>query len=171
MKQVILIMGIIGISALSACAKPAFKEEFESDKPWIEQLTQIPAYPNTANLISFRINNASNQHFVDATSIKVGQDGVIRFSLVVKSSAGAANVSHEGIRCATSERKLYAIGRDDKTWTQPRATEWQKLDYVRQFYAQRELAKNIFCPHQQIVSNPEEAIQSLKAGVNPRVFR
>ncbi len=171
MKQIILIIGIIGISALSACAKPAFKEEFESDKPWIEQLTQVPAYPNTTDLIPFHITNSSNQHFVDTTSIKVGQDGVIRFSLVVKSSAGAANVSYEGIRCATSERKLYAIGRDDKTWAQPRVAEWQKLDYVRQFYAQRELARNIFCPQQQIVSNPEEAIQALKAGVNPRVLR
>ena len=171
MKQVIFILGIIGIFALTACAKPTFKEEFESDKPWIEQLTQVPAYPDSKDLISFHINNTSNQHFVDATSIRVGQDGVIRFSLVVKSSAGAANVSYEGIRCATSERKLYAIGRDDRTWTQPRVAEWQKLDFVRQFYAQRELAKNIFCPQQQIVSNPEEAIQALKAGVNPRVLR
>ena len=113
----------------------------------------------------------TNQYFVDKTSIKVGEDGVIRFSLVIKSSAGASNVSYEGIRCATSERKLYALGRDDKTWTQPRASEWQKLDFVRQFYAQRELSKNIFCPNQQIVSTTEEAIQALKAGMHPSIFR
>ncbi len=163
---------LICVLFLFACAKPAFKDEFESDKPWIEQLTQLPPYPDEKNLMAFDAGTVSdNQYFVDTTSIKVGEDGVIRFSLVIKSSAGASNVSYEGIRCATSERKLYALGRDDKTWTQPRASEWQKLDFVRQFYAQRELSKNIFCPNQQIVSNTEEAIQALKAGMHRSVFR
>lgn len=158
---------------LIACAnKQVFKDEFESDKPWVEQLTQLPAYPDMKNLISFDADpGSSNQYFVDTTSIKVGQDGVIRFSLVVKSSAGAVNVSYEGIRCATNERKMYALGRDDKTWSKPRDSEWQRLDYVRQFYAQRELSKNIFCPYQQIVSSSEEAIQALKAGVNRQIIR
>ena len=114
---------------------------------------------------------SDNQYFVDTTSIKIGEDGVIRFSLVIKSSAGALNVSYEGIRCVTRERKVYALGRDDKTWAQPRVSEWQKLDFVRQFYAQRELSKNIFCPHQQIVSTTEEAIQALKAGMHRSIYR
>ena len=163
---------LICILFLFACAKPAFKDEFESDKPWVEQLTQLPAYPDVKNLMAFDAGAATNnQYLVDTTSIKIGEDGVIRFSLVIKSSAGALNVSYEGIRCATSERKLYALGRDDKTWAQPRVSEWQILDFVRQFYAQRELSKNIFCPHQQIVSNPEEAIQALKAGIHRSIYR
>ncbi|MEK6685984.1 MAG: CNP1-like family protein [Pseudomonadota bacterium] len=165
-------LALICVLFLMACAKPAFKDEFESDKPWVEQLTQLPAYPDVKNLMAFDAGSAtSNQYFVDTTSIKIGEDGVIRFSLVIKSSEGALNISYEGIRCATKERKLYALGRNDKTWSQPRASEWQKLDFVRQFYAQRELSKNIFCPHQQIVSSPEEAIQALKAGMHPRIFR
>lgn len=157
---------------LLACAKPAFKDEFESDKPWIEQLTQLPTYPEVKNLMAFDAGAVSgNQYFVDITSIKIGADGVIRFSLVIKSPAGALNVSYEGIRCATSERKLYALGRDDKTWSKPRISEWQKLNFVRQFYAQRELSKNIFCPHQQIVSSSEEAIRALEAGMHPQIFR
>ena len=163
---------LICISFLFACAKPAFKDEFESDKPWVEQLTQLPAYPDEKNLMAFDAGAVSdNQYFVDTTSIKIGEDGVIRFSLVIKSSAGALNVSYEGIRCATRERKVYALGRNDKTWTQPRISEWQKLDFVRQFYAQRELSKNIFCPHQQIVSTTEEAIEALKAGMHRSIFR
>ena len=157
---------------LVACAGKPFKDEFAADKPWVEQLTQLPAYPDVRNLMAFDAGAVtSNQYLVDTTSIKIGEDGVIRFSLVVKSSAGALNVSYEGIRCATSERKLYALGRDDKTWAQPRVSEWQKLDFVRQFYAQRELAKNIFCPHRQIVSNSEEAIQALKAGIHRSIYR
>lgn len=163
---------LICILFLFACAKPAFKDEFESDKPWVEQLTQLPAYPDEKNLVAFNAGAVSgNTYFVDTTSIKIGEDGVIRFSLVIRSSAGALNVSYEGIRCATSERKVYALGRDDKTWAQPRVSEWQKLDIVRQFYAQRELSKNIFCPYQQIVSTSEEAIEALKSGMHRSIFR
>ena len=157
---------------LVACInKPPFKDEFESDKTWTEQMTQLPAYPNVEHLMKFDAGAVtSNQYLIDTTSINVGEDGVIRFTLAIKSSAGAMNVSYEGIRCETNERKLYALGRDDKTWVQPRLSEWQKLDYVRQFYAQRELSKNFFCPHRQIVSNTNEAIQALKTGKHPSIF-
>jgi len=156
-----------------ACAgQEVFKDEFDNEKPWVEQQTQLPPYPRTENLISFDVGpNTSNEHFVDTTSIKIGEDDVIRYSLVVQSSTGAMNVSYEGIRCETFERKLYALGRDDKTWAQPRISEWRRLDFVRQLYAQRELAKNLFCPHKQIVSSPEEAIRALKRGMHPQIFR
>ncbi len=170
MKRILL--SLICALLLLACAKPPFKDEFESDKPWIEQMTQLPAYPEEKNLLAFDAGAAtSNQYLVDTTSIRIGGDGVIRFSLIIKSSNGAENVSYEGIRCATNERKIYALGRNDKTWTQPRISEWQKLDFVRQFYAQRELSKNIFCPHRQIVSSSEEAIQALKAGMHRSIIR
>ncbi|SFF06729.1 CNP1-like family protein [Nitrosomonas sp. Nm166] len=169
MKQ---IFALVCTLSLIACANKPFKDEFESDKPWVEQMAQLPAYPDEKNLMAFDAGQVtSNRYFVDTTSIKIGEDDVIRFTLVVKSSADALNVSYEGIRCATRERKLYALGRDDKTWSQPRVSEWQKLDFVRQFYAQRELSKNIFCPHQQIISNKEEAVQALKAGMHRSIFR
>ncbi len=163
----------IGILFLLGCAnKPPFKDEFESDKSWTEQMTQLPSYPDTTHLMAFDAGNVTNnQYLVDTSSIKIGEDGVIRFTLVIKSSTGAMNVSYEGIRCETDERKLYALGRDDKTWVQPRISEWQKLSNVRQFYAQRELSKNIFCPHRQIVSSTEVAIQALKTGKHPSIFR
>ena len=115
---------MICAALLLACAKPPFKDEFESDKPWIEQMTQFPAFPEAKNLMAFDAGAVtSNQYLVDTTSIKIGKDGVIRFTLVIKSSANATNVSYEGLRCATSERKLYALGRDDRTWAQPRVSE------------------------------------------------
>ncbi|SOD16855.1 CNP1-like family protein [Nitrosomonas ureae] len=168
MKRICILLCLL----LLACAKPPFKDQFESDKPWVEQLAQLPAYPDATNLMEFDAGVVSgNQYLVDPTSINIGEDGVIRFTLVVKSSAGALNVSYEGIRCATSERKLYALGRDDKTWIQPRASEWQKIELVQQFNAQRELAKNIFCPHRQIVTSTEDAIQALKTGIHRTIYR
>lgn len=172
MKQIAILCFLCGLALLTSCAKPPIKDEFESDKPWIEQMAQLPLYPDERDLLAFDAGSATdNRYLVDATSIKIGEDGVIRFTLVIKSSAGAMNVTYEGIRCATDERKLYALGRNDKSWAQPRVSEWQKITLVRQFYAQRELAKNIFCPHRQIVSNSDDAIQALKAGVHRDIFR
>ncbi|HRB29394.1 MAG: CNP1-like family protein [Nitrosomonas sp.] len=168
-----LLIILIGCLTLAACANKTFKDQFEDEKTWVERATQLPPYPDTSNLLEFDAGGAitGNQYLIDPASINVVEDGVIRFSLVVKSSSGALNISYEGIRCATTERKLYALGRNDKTWAEPRVSEWEKLTYVRQFYAQRELAKNIFCPNRQIVRNSEDAIRALKAGFHSSMPR
>ncbi|GKS69089.1 CNP1-like family protein [Nitrosomonas sp. PY1] len=159
---------------LSACANKTFKDQFEEEKTWTERATQLPPYPDMNNLLEFDATGQAvtgNQYLIDPASISVGEDGVIRFSLIIKSSSGALNVSYEGIRCETTERKLYALGRNDKTWAEPRVSEWEKLINVRQLYAQRELARNIFCPNRQIVRNKEDAIQALKTGYHPSMPR
>lgn len=158
---------------LAACANKTFKDQFEEEKTWVERATQLPPYPDTSNLLEFDAGGVitGNQYLIDPASINVGGDGVIRFSLIVRSSSGALNISYEGIRCETTERKLYALGRNDKTWVEPRLSEWEKLTNVRQFYAQRELAKNIFCPNRQIVRDREDAIRALKAGYHPSMPR
>lgn len=173
MRTILQISLVLGpLLFVTACATKEFKEEFDTERPWVEQLAELPPYPDPGNLMPFDAgSNSGYQHFVDINSIDIGQDGVIRFTLVSRSSAGAMNISHEGIRCATNERKLYAIGRDNKTWSKPRVSEWEPLEYVRQFYAQRELSKNIFCPYKQIVSSREEAIRALKKGMHPAIFR
>jgi len=158
---------------LSACAaKKEFKEAFNTEQPWVEQLSQLPPYPDVNNLIAFNVQTSADyQYAIDPESISIGEDGVIRFTLVSRSSSGATNINYEGIRCETYERKLYAIGRDDKTWSKPRTSEWQVIDFVRQFYAQRELSRNLWCPDRQTVRTREEAISVLKTGKNPSVFR
>ncbi len=158
---------------IAACAaKKEFKETFDTEKPWVEQLAQLPPYPDLNNLIPLIVQTSTDyQHTVDPESISIGDDGVVRLTLVSRSSAGAMNISYEGIRCETNERKLYAIGRNDKTWSKPRVSEWQSLDFVKQFYAHRELSKNLLCPDKYPVRSKEEAIKILKTGKNPSVFR
>ncbi|SES75760.1 CNP1-like family protein [Nitrosomonas marina] len=166
------VLTIVLLLLVSCAAKKEFKDEFDGEKTWMEQLTQLPAYPDLRNLIEFDAGPTTDySHAIDPSSITIGRDGVIRYTLVTRSSAGAMNISYEGIRCITNERKLYAIGRDDHTWVEPRLSEWQSLDFVRQFYAQRELSKNLFCPHKQIVNSREEAISVLKKGIHPDIYR
>ena len=104
-----------------------FDAEFE-EKPWAEVEVQLPAFPETENLIAFRVGyHIDTKYLIDGNSLSVGPDGVIRYTLVVISASGAKNISYEGLRCATAERRLYAFGRSDKTWSKARSNLWVRL--------------------------------------------
>lgn len=148
--------------------------EYENEKPWVEIQAELPVYPQPETLLQFDAGPVStNLHFVDGSSITVGEDGVVRYTLVVKSQTGAMNVSYEGIRCQTNERKVYAYGRaNDETWGPTRLAKWTDLENVRQNYAQRALHRYFFCPlRTSMVKDAEEAVQALKAGVHPKAVQ
>lgn len=168
MRRLLIILCILTITGCAG--KEIFKDEFDSEKTWVELEAQLPKYPKRENFLAFDSGPASsNKYYVDSKSIQVGEDGVIRFSLIVESSAGAMNVSFEGIRCITRERKRYALGHNDGTWVESHVDDWQFMENSSQFYPQRELATYYFCPIRNIVGSPQEAIRALKAGIHPQV--
>ncbi|MEO8768102.1 MAG: CNP1-like family protein [Nitrosospira sp.] len=170
MKKFLILLCFLPVVAYAQ--QKGFEYEFDHERPWVELETQLPAYPNPENLLKFDAGPAStNAHFVDASSITVGEDGVVRFTLVIKSPQGAMNVSYEGIRCQTMEKRTYAYGRNDKTWARARISKWVDLENITQNYAQRALSRYFFCPNVTMVKDPEEAIDALKAGIHPRVIQ
>ena len=191
MKKILLLLCFLTLAACGTQkALKGFDSDFDSGKPWAELQAQLPAYPKAENLLPFDAGPASdNFHYIDAPSIAVGGDGVVRYTLVIKSPTGAMNVTYEGMRCATdgkresarldllilkfqvTEKRLYAIGRDDETWVRARVSKWEELEDVSQHYAQRALARYFFCPANSIVRNEKEAIQALKSGSHPRVLQ
>ncbi|SOD42136.1 CNP1-like family protein [Nitrosovibrio sp. Nv4] len=161
------------LPAVVCAQQQKFEYEFDHERPWVELQAQLPAYPKEENLLQFDAGPVStNLHYVDAPSITVGEDGVVRFSLVVKSPTGAMNVSYEGIRCQTAEKRTYAYGRNDETWMRARLSKWIDLEDIAQNYAHRALYRYFFCPlgiHR--VKDADEAIDALKAGVHPKAVR
>ena len=136
---------------------------FGDDKSWVEQESKLPAYPKPADLVAFYVSGAtSNRFFVDAATLSVDADGVVRYALVIRSASGAENVSFEGLRCKTAERKVYAFGRKDGTWSAARAPEWSPIRYkdVNNHYGM--LYAEYFCAADQTVKNRETAIRLLK---------
>ena len=119
---------------LHACASrdaplTGFEADYESDtKAWREIEAQIPAYPQSANLIAVPTGTAtSHQFLVDASSVALGEDGVMRYTVVTRAAGGATNVTFEGIRCETRERKVYALGRTGGSWVRARDAQWQRI--------------------------------------------
>lgn len=133
--------------------------------PWAEMQSQIPPYPADENLLPLDVGSAtSHRFFVDAKSVSVGKDGVVRYSLVVRTVGGATNVSFEGIRCDPREQKYYAIGRADKTWVRARYPQWRPIipkDYSAQHTT---LHREYFCRGKIMVESAELIVQSLRRG-------
>ena len=150
------------VLACSLASGSGFDDEFD-EKPWAEVEVQLPAYPDDANLIPFRVGSVEDtQYFIDAASLSVGDDGVVRYVAVVSSSSGARNVSYEGMRCATAERRLYAFGRPDRTWSKARGAQWLRIRGGANNHVV-ELFGSYFCKLGSVVTNADDARRVLRA--------
>jgi len=102
---------------------------FEDDKPWQENDTVLPAFPTQPDWVGFYVNNTfTNQAAIDAKSLTVDTDHVIRYVLQVKSPAGAENLSVEGLRCDGRQIKIYAFGDSvNHRWIKSLKADWKPL--------------------------------------------
>jgi hypothetical protein len=129
---------------------------------------QLPAAPNAKNLIAFDPGRPTTmKFFVDPASLSVGTDGIVRYTLVARGDGAAMNVSFEGIRCKTREHKVFAYGRADGSWYQPRDPQWVTISQ-NAAGPTFTLYQGFFCPARQIVASPTEAVDGLRAGQHPR---
>ena len=141
-----------------------FDNDFE-EKPWVEIEVQLPAFPQNENLVPFKVGAASDTQFkIDSKSLSVGADAVIRYTLIVDSSAGAENISYEGMRCTTGERRFYASGRSDGTWSKARNTQWTKIQGTSNNH-HVELFVNYFCnTGAPTIASTDDALRALRNG-------
>lgn len=128
----------------------------------------LPAYPRASGLLPFFVSAASDfRFFVDAASLSVGGDGVVRYTLVARSPQGADSVSFEGMRCDTREVRGYATGRADGTWSR-RDTPWRKIESRSVQRWHNALAAEYFCPGNIPILSPAEGADALRRGGHPR---
>ncbi len=139
-------LGTLAI-APAAQAQGRLDEQFDDEtKPWQEIAVQFPAMPSEADLLPFDVSATATQRFaLDAKSLTLGSDAVVRYTLVTQSAAGARNVSYEGIRCASLEYKIYALGHADGTWSRARRDQWQPIVNNAMNRQQAALVQDYFC--------------------------
>ena len=167
MRLACFFLFLLSVAAWPARAQENFEEDYESKK-WQEVEVLLPAPPKAEALLPFYVSAATENHFfVDSASLSVGGDGVVRYPLVVLPEGGARNVTYEGIRCETRERRIYASGRQDGSWSKSRRNEWVR---IQDAYANRHHAAlflEYFCPVGVIVRNADEARNALRRGGHP----
>lgn len=160
--------GLLAFSLLLECAtamaQSQFEEEFDdAEKPWQEVAIQLPAPPKPENLLPFYVSATATQSFtIDAQSVSVGTDGVVRYTLVATSNGGARNVSYEGIRCESFERKLYAFGQPNGEWSRSKRDQWERINSLAANRHHAALAKDYFCQEQMVSGKAEELVNRIR---------
>ncbi|MDR0440430.1 MAG: CNP1-like family protein [Candidatus Accumulibacter sp.] len=165
-RLVVFVISGLLLSVFPKTVFPALSDNEFDEKPWQEIEVQLPPFPQSENLIPFKVGSISDKQFlVDEKSISIGSDEVIRYSLVVISSSGARSISYEGMRCATAERRSYAFGQANKTWSKARSNKWigirggSNSHYVALF-------ADYFCAiGQPAIMKPEDAVRVLRYGI------
>lgn len=161
MKNLLLLVLLLPTGAHAGWSLFDFKSE--DAQPWIESETAFPPYPKSENLIPFEVSPVTrNRHFVDAASISLGKDEVVRYTVVIEAAGGAKNVSFEGMRCDSGERRIYAYGHPDSTWSKARTEAWEEIKFNSSLSYQKALYQDHFCPNGIQVRNGAEAILNLR---------
>ncbi len=65
---------------------------------------------------------------IDADSLAIDRERLVRYTLVVVGSGGARNLSYEALRCDTRERRILALGRPDGSWSMVADGPWRPID-------------------------------------------
>jgi hypothetical protein len=155
---------ILLLVAAAAQSQSRFEEDFDDkDKPWQEVAIQLPPAPQAENLLPFYVSATTSYSFaIDSNSLTIGPDGVIRYTLLAISDAGVKNVSYEGIRCESYERKLYAFGQPDGTWSRSRRDQWERISTYATNRQQAALAKDYFCLEKTVAGKVDEMIERIR---------
>ncbi len=150
--------------AVAACSEPQISRDDEvvEHKPPAEIQVPPPAYPVDRDLVAFQLSGGSLHHFfVDSKSVSMGNDDIVRYTMVVRTAGGATSASYEGIRCATGEAKVYATGRSDRSWAPVRDPQWRRIVATDVNGYQSALAES-FCSGKRPVASLAQALQRLK---------
>lgn len=168
---------ILSAALLLALTGPALADpeafndvEEKPEAAWKEDDFAFPPMPREENLIEYYVSATATAHYyVDWTSILAGtSDKVVRYVSVIKTAGGARNVSFEGVRCDTSEMRLYATANAEGVWSKARHSEWRRVNKARnpQQYA---LNYIYFCPDFMPIKTREEGRDALQNGGHPLV--
>jgi hypothetical protein len=154
---------LVLLALLAPYASSANTDDADTDALKAESPVVLPAPFQKNNLLSFYVSPTTTLDFaVDAKSVSVTEEGIVRFVLVVTSQSGASNISYEGIRCSTGERKLYAVGQTNGSWTAARRDVWETIidrGINRQHAA---LAKDYFCETGMVAGKAEVIVDRLR---------
>ena len=164
-QGVFVVLTVAVLLATPAHAQRTALFEDAAKSPWQEAEVHLPAYPASADLLPLYVSStATASFFIDGKSLSIADDGVVRYTLVIRGSGGAENVSYEGIRCETAERKLYAIGRNGSEWVRSRNDAWQVIAENALNRQHAVLFKEYFCPPGEVRPGLDQIVRSLRRG-------
>lgn len=142
------------------------RSNYAEDTPWAEQGIALPAYPDADHLVGVpvQIVGSNLEMFIDERSLTVGEDGVVRYALVLRSPRGTENVFFEGIRCATHELRSYAYGTSRSAWQSVDAV-WAPIHTAGMGRYREQLYRYYLCRPAMGTLPRQEMLQRMRYGV------
>jgi hypothetical protein len=86
----------------------------------------------------------------------------VRYTLVAISPSGARNTSYEGIRCETFEKKTYAFGHPDGSWSRSQRDQWEPIVRNAANRQHAVLAQDVFCDGPTVAGNRQTIVKRLR---------
>ncbi|MDA0237852.1 MAG: hypothetical protein O3B03_04985 [Proteobacteria bacterium] len=121
--------------------------KYEKPRVWNELDVDLPLLPQKTRFSQFQTTSQSDfQFFVDISSIRLGEDGVVSIVLRAVSPKGSENITYEGFRCETGEYKLYASSFGfDEAWMPVKNPQWRAAQYQTANSYRGDLLKYYIC--------------------------
>jgi hypothetical protein len=114
--------------ALVACSVQA---QVDDPAAWKEADVAMPSAWSAERAVEFTLEGQTSMRYaIDPKTLRLDSDGVVRYVFIARSSSGALNALFEGIRCQTSEVKVYARWDPDaRQWRSGSNEPWQALGF------------------------------------------
>ncbi|TKC91236.1 hypothetical protein FAZ69_06105 [Trinickia terrae] len=132
---------------------------------WVEnKVDTLPPLPQAGDLLPFNVSQNTPLKFsVDAKSLTVGSDGIVRYTVVVTSPGGARNVNYEGIRCDTYEWRLYAgLNADHDGWDRTVQNDWRRIENGNLNAYQASLYQDYFCANKMPTGSAKSIVNNIR---------
>lgn len=154
------VLSLLSLAALSfSCVATA--QDLEEKKVFSESPVVLPPVPEAANLLLF-YQSETQSFYLDAKSLSIAADGSLRYTMVGKSKSGASNVSYEGMLCDTMQRRLFAFGRKDGTWSESKRLEWESISNSGINRQHSTLAWDFVCEYNRISGSTEKILHRIR---------
>ncbi|RRQ21115.1 hypothetical protein D6C00_03495 [Thiohalobacter thiocyanaticus] len=143
----------------------------DDDDKWQELETRLPAFPDPGQFraLPSQLPDTRLEIQLDPDSIRVDEDGVIRYLLRIQSPGGAGNLFYEGLRCETGEYRTYAYATSGDSWQRMRGADWQGLNSGGTARYRRFLHQHYFCEPTEGSLSVDEIRKRVRYGA-PRFY-
>ncbi len=164
----ILALGLLLLAgAAAAQVQSDWERENEERLKQSEEVVVAPPPLERASLIELQLEVPTDfRYFVDATSVSVGPDRIVRYTMLARSPSGVENITFEGLRCA-GEFRVYSVALPgDRGWS-GRPGEWRPVPRDARV-GQNALMRRYFCPARNTaIRDAKEGVAALQAGRHP----
>lgn len=162
-----VLLGLAGLTMVATVGHAGVLKSLSSEEEnWTEEPPNLKAHTAAVDEKAMQefalILDARYRYFIDKGSLSVEKDGVVHFTLAIKTQSDRLQVSHAGLRCATKEWKTYALASSDGTWRELPGARWELIEPKSRDSYRSDLYWRYLCAGGAPAGDAEDLLQRLR---------